>query len=56
MMRNRFCGGMYALGRTIIVKGGARDYIIKPIKEDVLVEKVNKILSVEKDKLCWDDI
>lgn len=38
------------------VKGGARDYIIKPIKEDVLVEKVNKILSVEKDKLSWDDI
>ena len=38
------------------VKGGARDYMIKPIKEDVLIEKVNKIFGIEKDKLSWDDI
>lgn len=38
------------------VKGGARDYIIKPIKEDLLVEKVNKILGIENDKLSWDKI
>lgn len=38
------------------VKGGAKDYIIKPIKEDLLVEKVNKILGIENDKLSWDKI
>lgn len=38
------------------VKGGAKDYIIKPIKEDVLIGKVNKILNIKEDKLSWDDI
>lgn len=38
------------------INGGARDYIIKPINENVLLEKVNKIFGVEKDTLSWDDI
>ena len=38
------------------VKGGARDYIIKPINEDVLVEKVNNVFGIEKETLSWDDI
>lgn len=38
------------------IKGGAKDYIIKPINEALLVEKVNKIFGIEKDRLSWDDI
>lgn len=38
------------------INGGARDYIIKPINENVLLEKVNKIFGVEKDMFSWDDI
>lgn len=38
------------------IKGGAKDYIIKPINEELLIEKVNKIFGIEKDRLSWDDI
>lgn len=38
------------------VKGGASDYIVKPIKKDVLINKINNILGLKKEKLSWDDI
>lgn len=38
------------------VRGGAVDYMIKPINENVLLEKVRKILGTEKAGFNWDDL
>lgn len=38
------------------VNGGANDYAIKPIDEEVLMDKVHKLLKEEKKKLTWDDV
>lgn len=38
------------------IKGGAKEYILKPIKEELLLEKVNSILGIKKEKLSWDNI
>jgi PleD family two-component response regulator len=38
------------------VKGGAVDYMVKPINENVLLEKVHKILGETKSEFSWDDI
>ena len=36
-------------------KGGAQDYILKPIQEDVLMEKIHTLLN-DKKELSWDDV
>lgn len=38
------------------VSGGANDYAIKPIDEDVFMDKVRKLLREEKKKLSWNDV
>lgn len=39
------------------IKGGAADYMIKPVKEDVLMEKVMKALGdTKEDGFSWDKI
>jgi CheY-like chemotaxis protein len=38
------------------VKGGAVDYMVKPINDSVLLEKVHKILGEAKAEFSWDDI
>lgn len=38
------------------VNSGANDYAVKPIDEEVFMEKVRKQLKEEKKKLSWDDV
>lgn len=38
------------------INGGANDYAVKPINEEVFMDKVHKLLQEEKEKLSWDDI
>lgn len=38
------------------VKYGADDYAVKPIDENVFMEKVHRLLKDEKKKLSWDDV
>lgn len=38
------------------ISGGANDYAIKPIDEEVFMDKVRKLLKEEKKKLTWDDV
>ena len=38
------------------ISGGANDYAIKPIDEEVFMDKVHKLLKEEKKKLSWDDV
>lgn len=38
------------------VSGGANDYAVKPIDEDVFMDKVRRLLKEEKKKLSWDDV
>lgn len=38
------------------INGGANDYAVKPINEEVFMGKVHKLLQEEKEKLSWDDI
>ena len=38
------------------MKCGANDYTVKPIDEEVFMDKVQKLLNEEKKKLSWDDI
>ncbi len=38
------------------IKGGANDYTVKPIDEEVFMDKVRKLLNEEKKKLSWDDV
>lgn len=38
------------------VKGGAKDYVVKPINEDILIDKVNKLFGVKrKRQFSFDD-
>jgi PleD family two-component response regulator len=39
------------------VQGGANDYIVKPIKQEILMDKIHTLLKEDKKgKLSWDDI
>jgi PleD family two-component response regulator len=39
------------------VQGGANDYVVKPIDENTLMDKIHTLLKEEKKgKLSWDDI
>ncbi len=40
------------------VAGGANDYVVKPIDEDILMDKVHKQLDAlsEDEAISWDDI
>lgn len=38
------------------VKNGANDYAVKPIDEEVFMDKIRKLLKEEKEKLSWNDI
>jgi CheY-like chemotaxis protein len=39
------------------VQGGANEYVVKPIKEDVLMQKIHTLLKEDKKgRLSWDDI
>lgn len=38
------------------VSGGVNDYAVKPIDEDIFMDKVCKLLKEEKKKISWDDI
>lgn len=38
------------------ISGGANDYAVKPIDEEVFMDKVRKLLKEEKKKLSWDDV
>lgn len=39
------------------VAGGAKDYVVKPIDEEILMEKVSSLIDDEADrKMNWDKI
>lgn len=39
------------------VSGGAKDYVVKPIDEDILMEKVSSLIDDEADRqMNWDKI
>lgn len=38
------------------VSSGANDYAVKPIDEELLMDKVHSLLKEEKKKLSWDDV
>lgn len=38
------------------VEAGAKDYVVKPIKEDILMDKVHTLLNEKKGRISWDDI
>ena len=38
------------------INGGANDYAVKPINEEIFMGKVHKLLQEEKKKLDWDDV
>lgn len=38
------------------VEAGAKDYVVKPIREYILMDKVHTLLNEKKERLSWDNI